>query len=258
AGSSLILLVISDITERRKVERVLATQAVELARSNADLQQFAYVASHDLQEPLRMVTSYMGLLERRYKGKLDSNADEFIGFAVDGAKRMQILIDDLLAYARISITDVPLASTDCNKVLEQAVANLEMAIIESSCTVTHDTLPTVVGDASQLAQVFQNLIGNAIKFRKNEPLRVHICAQQQKADWLFSVRDNGIGIAPEFRDRIFVIFQRLHKREEFAGTGIGLAICKKIIEGHGGRIWVESEPEQGSTFYFTLPIKRVR
>jgi PAS domain S-box-containing protein len=254
-GSSFILLVISDITTRRKVERVLANQALELTRSNSDLQQFAYVASHDLQEPLRMVTSYMKLLERRYKGKLDSNADQFIDFAVDGATRMQVLIDDLLAYARIATTSIPFTRIDSNKSLEHAIANLEIAIQESSSVITFEELPTVMADPSQLAQVFQNLIGNALKFHREEVLTVHISAEHRDENWLFSVRDNGMGIEPEFRERIFVIFQRLHKREEYSGTGIGLAICKKIIERHGGRIWVESQPGAGSTFWFTLPMK---
>ena len=255
AGSSFILLVISDITERRKIERVLALQAEEVARSNADLQQFAYVASHDLQEPLRMVTSYVKLIERQYKGKLDSNADEFIAFAVDGAMRMQSLISDLLTYARISTTSIPVARIDFNTVLERTLANLEMATRESGCLITHDTLPTLVADASQLGQVFLNLIGNAIKFRGAAPLQIHVSAVAQEDAWLFSICDNGIGFEPEFSERIFVIFQRLHSREEYSGTGIGLAICKKIIEGHRGHIWVESQPGAGSTFYFTLPSK---
>lgn len=202
-----------------------------------------------------MVTSYVKLIERRYKGKLDSDADEFIAFAVDGATRMQILIDDLLSYARIDITNIPLLRTDCSVPLKTALANLDMAIEESGSIVTYDALPTLVADASQLAQVFQNLIGNAIKFRGKEALQIHISAEKQEANWLFSVHDNGIGIEPEFRERIFVIFQRLHKREDYAGTGIGLAICKKIVEGHGGRIWVESQPGMGSTFSFTLPLQ---
>ncbi len=255
AGNSLILLVISDITERRTVERVLAAQVVELARSNADLQQFAYVASHDLQEPLRMVTSYMKLLERRYKGRLDSDADEFIGFAVDGATRMQILIDDLLAYARIGTARNPLTMIDSNTTLDYALSNLEVALQDSGSVVTHGALPMIAADSSQLAQVFQNLIGNALKFRGEQPLQVHVDARQSEEGWLFSVCDNGIGIQAEFHERIFVIFQRLHKREDYSGTGVGLAISKKIVERHGGRIWVESEPGHGSTFYFTLPIQ---
>ena len=218
----------------------------------ADLEQFAYVASHDLREPLRMVSSYTQLLGNRYKGKLDADADEFIGFAVDGAARMQILIDDLLAYSRVGANGVSQESTDCNAVFEIAVANLAATIEESGATVTHDDLPTVDGDASQLGQVFQNLIGNAIKFRREAPPSIHVSCQPDGQHWEFSIRDNGIGIDPEYADRIFVIFQRLHTREEYEGTGMGLAICKKIIERHRGEIWVNSEADEGATFYFTI------
>jgi PAS domain S-box-containing protein len=228
-------------------------QREELARSNAELQQFAYIASHDLQEPLRMVTSYLQLFARRYQNQLDTNADEFIAYAVDGATRMQALINDLLAYSRVGTRNLPFEAVDCNLVVKQVIRNLQIAIAESQATVTYDSLPTVIGDETQLAQVFQNLISNAIKFRGVALPRVHITASRQNREWCFSVQDNGIGIEPDYADRIFVIFQRLHSRTEYPGTGIGLAICKKIVERHGGRIWIESELGQGTTFHFTIP-----
>jgi PAS domain S-box-containing protein len=242
-----------DITARKQAEEELKQAAAELTRSNAELEQFAYVASHDLQEPLRMVTSYLQLLERRYQGQLDEKADKFIAYAVEGAARMQTLIQELLAYSRVGTRGQPFAPTDCQAVAEAAVANLGAAIQESGAVVIRAGLPTVLADATQLTQVFQNLIGNAIKFRRAAPPQIHVGAEREKGAWVFRVRDNGIGIAPEFTERIFVIFQRLHSRDEYPGTGMGLAICKKIVERHGGRIWVESEPGQGSTFYFTLP-----
>jgi light-regulated signal transduction histidine kinase (bacteriophytochrome) len=210
------------------------------------------VASHDLQEPLRMVASFTQLLEQRYRGKLDADADDFIGFAVDGARRMQALVNDLLAYSRVGTRGKELAPTDSEAVLEIALANLKTAMDETGATVTHDPLPTVAADETQLSQVFQNLVGNARKFRGTEAPRVHVSAQPEDGQWRFSVRDNGIGIDPKHAERIFVIFQRLHARPEYPGTGMGLAISKRIVERHGGRIWVESELGKGATFYFTI------
>ena len=243
----------TDITERKRAEVELAARAQDLARSNADLQQFAYVASHDLQEPLRMVASYTQLLAKRYRGKLDADADDFIGFAVDGAHRMQALVNDLLAYSRVGTRGHEFVSTEAETVLDTALSNLKASIEDNHAIISHDPLPTVPADATQFCQVFQNLIGNALKFHGPEPPRIHVSAQQQGGEWCFSVRDNGIGIDPQNSDRIFVIFQRLHAGREYPGTGIGLAITKKIVERHGGRIWVESEPGQGSTFSFTIP-----
>ena len=245
--------IVRDITERKRAEEDLKEKTEELARSNRDLEQFAYVASHDLQEPLRMVASYVQLLARRYRGKLDSDADEFIGFAVDGATHMWKLINDLLTYSRVGMRGKELKPTDCEMVLNQALNNLKVAIDEKGAVVTYDPLPIVMADSPQLGQLFQNLIGNAIKFQGNEAPRIHISASRNGDGWTFSVHDNGMGISPEYSERIFIIFQRLHSRKEYPGTGIGLAISKKIVERHGGRIWVESEVGKGATFYFTLP-----
>ncbi len=245
----------NEITERRRAEAALEKKTEELGRSNRELEQFAYVASHDLQEPLRMVTSYVQLLTRRYKGKLDSDADEFIRFAEDGAIRMWKLINDLLVYSRVGTQGKELEPTDCETALQQSLDNLKMAIEENGVLVTRDPLPTVMADTPQLVQLFQNLLGNAIKFRRDEPPRIHVSASRNGDGWIFSVRDNGIGIAPEYAKRIFIIFQRLHSREKYDGTGIGLAICQKIVERHGGRIWVESELGKGATFCFSLPGK---
>jgi len=225
----------------------------ELNSSNEDLAQFAYIASHDLQEPLRMVSSYTMLLGRRYKGKLDADADEFIAFAVDGACRMQRLIQDLLAYSRVGSAKDSLSEISSEDALKQTLFNLRAAIKDSGAVVTHSPLPAVFADETQLIQLFQNLVGNAIKYRRSELPSVHISAMPDGGTrWMFSVRDNGLGIDPQYFDRIFGMFQRLHKREEFAGTGIGLAICKKIVERHGGSISVDSQLGQGSTFSFAL------
>jgi PAS domain S-box-containing protein len=242
-----------DVTARKRAEEELQRTARELARSNGELQQFASVVAHDLQEPLRTVTSFCRLLQRRCQGRLDAGAEEFVGYIVDGAKRMQELLDDLLEYCRVGTQGRPFQPVECGAVLSQALANLKIALEEAGAVVTRDELPTVAGDGPQLAQLFQNLIANAVKFRGPQPPRVHVSAQRREEGWQFAVRDNGIGIDPEQAGRLFVLFQRLHTRQEYAGTGIGLAICKKIVERHHGRIWVETQPGQGSVFYFTLP-----
>ena len=242
-----------DITERKHAEQRLADKAEELARSNRELEQFAYLASHDLQEPLRMVASYTQLLAERYGGKLDENADKFLGYAREGALRMQVLIRDLLAFSRVVQAGIPRKPVDCNVALEEAVQSLTAAIEESGAVVTHAALPNVWADQTQIAQVFQNLIGNAIKFHDGAAPECAVSAEKSGRNWLFSVSDNGIGIAPEYAENIFVVFQRLHARTEYPGNGMGLAICKKIIQHYGGTIWVESQVGQGSTFKFTLP-----
>ncbi|HEX75654.1 MAG TPA: PAS domain S-box protein [Dehalococcoidia bacterium] len=242
-----------DITERKRAEEELKQIMAELKRSNAELELFAYVASHDLQEPLRMVSSYTQLLERRYKDRLDADADEFISYAVGGAKRMQDLLNDLLAYSRVGTRGKPLEPTDCAAVFDAAVANLKVAIRNSGAEVTHDALPVVMADEGQLVQLFQNLIDNAIKFRGEELPRVHVSAEQRGNEWVFSVRDNGVGIEPQYFERVFIIFQRLHSG--YPGTGTGLSICKRIVERHGGRIWLESQAGKGSTVWFAIPVK---
>ncbi len=250
---TLVTVAIRDITVRNAAGVELLETVEELKRSNEDLQQFAYVASHDLQEPLRMVASYVALIARRYKGKLDADADEFISFAVDGAKRMQSLIQDLLAFSRVGSKGVELVSTSSENALNRAIKNLRGAIVDSGARVTHDPLPSVLADEMQLTQLFQNLLGNAIKYRRADTPGVHVAARQNGAKkWIFSVQDNGLGIEPQYFERIFGMFQRLHGREEFSGTGMGLAICKKIVERHGGDISVESTIGQGSTFRFSM------
>jgi len=242
-----------DISERKRAEQRLADKVEELARSNRDLEQFAYAASHDLQEPLRMVASYTQLLAERYGGKLDENADKFLGYAREGALRMQVLIRDLLTFSRVVQAGVPRKNVDCDVALEEALQSLTAAIEESGTVVTHTALPNVWADQTQIVQVFQNLIGNAIKFHNGAPPQCAVSAEKSGCNWLFSVSDNGIGIAPEYAENIFVVFQRLHARTEYPGNGIGLAICKKIIEHYGGTIWVASKVGEGSTFKFTLP-----
>jgi len=225
----------------------------ELARSNRELEQFAYVASHDLQEPLRMIASYTQLIADRYRGKLDDKADRYIHYAVDGATRMQALIDDLLTFSRVGRQGLALQNSDCNEAIEIACQNLENAIRETGAQVEHDRLPVIVADGRLLVQLFQNLISNSIKFRGTEAPHIQISAEKQKREWIFAVTDNGIGIAPEHAQSIFGIFKRLHTHDEYPGSGIGLSICKKIVEHHGGRIWVESAPGRGATFMFVLP-----
>jgi PAS domain S-box-containing protein len=248
------LAVIVDITERKRYEEELKRTVKDLERSNRELEQFAYVASHDLQEPLRTVASYVELLALKYKGKLDEKAERYIAYTVDGADRMSSLINDLLAYSRIATRGKQFEPVDVNAVLKFVTVNLKKAIAESKAAVTSDALPVVTGDGTQLVQLFQNLIGNALKFRKKDvPPVIRISAERGEHEWTFGVHDNGIGIEPRFYERIFVIFQRLHTREEYSGTGIGLSICKRIVERHGGRMWVESKPGEGSSFYFTLP-----
>ncbi len=258
AEGILVTAAIRDISERKKSEEHLLKTVGELKRSNEELQQFAYVSSHDLQEPLRMVASYTQLLAKRYKGRLDSDADEFIAFAVDGCNRMQGLIQDLLAYSRAGTTGKALSEVSGEDALQGALTNLRITIEQSCAVVSHDSLPAIRTDETQLTQVFQNLVGNAIKYRSAEAPRVHVSATKNGGnEWIFSVRDNGLGIAPQYFERIFILFQRLHGRNEFEGTGIGLAICKKVLERLGGRIWVESQLEKGSTFYFALPERGV-
>ncbi len=237
---------------RREAEEDLARKVEELARSNAELEQFAYVASHDLQEPLRMVAAYTQLLGERYRGKLDENADKFIGYASEGALRMQTLIQDLLAFSRIGRNGAALGHVDCGAVMDEVLLSLGPAMEETGALVTHTALPVLWADRSQMVQVFQNLIGNAIKFRGEDPA-ISVQAEKAGEQWLFSVSDNGIGIAPEYAENIFVVFQRLHARTEYPGNGIGLAICKKIIQRYGGKIWVEPRAGHGSIFKFTMP-----
>jgi two-component system, sensor histidine kinase and response regulator len=241
----------NELLEREIHARRETQEALE--RSNTELEQLAYVASHDMQEPLRMVASYLQLVAQRYQGQLDADADEFIGYAVDGAKRMQALINDLLTYSRVGTKARPFEPTDCNKVLDTALANLRIAIADSGAVIERSPLPTVMGDAMQLLQLFQNLIGNALKFKRVDPIEIRIGCEPVEKAWRFTVADNGIGIERDYHERIFVLFQRLHGRGDFPGTGIGLAICKKIVERHGGHIAVESQPGVGSVFSFTIP-----
>ncbi len=244
--------VFEDITKQKQTYEQLQRTAGDLRRSNIELEQFAYIASHDLQEPLRMISSYTQLLEKRYKDKLDADANDFIGFAVDGANRMQKMIQSFLVYSRTSRDNSPLQTVDCNEVLEYAKMNLLMSIQETATRIESDPLPTVIGHSELLLQLFQNLIGNAIKFRNGRAPVITIGVQQNETHWIFSVKDNGIGIDPDYFEKIFVLFQRLHAVSDYPGTGIGLTICKNIVERHHGTIRVESQPGSGTTFFFTI------
>jgi PAS domain S-box-containing protein len=249
----LIQAIVRDVTERRRNRQNLERTVEQLARSNAELERFAYVASHDLQEPLRNVATYVQMLERRYGDRLDEDADEFIEYAVQGARRMQALIDDLLAYSRVGTRSKPFEPVDMNAVLDDVLQDMRQTIEQSGAEVVSSNLPTVPGDRVQLGQVLQNLVSNAIKFQADgQPPRVEISVRQDDAEWLFTVEDNGIGFDPDYAERIFVIYERLHGAATYGGTGIGLAICKKIVERHGGRIWAESTPGRGATFHFTI------
>ena len=243
--------------ERNQAEEELRKMTDELARSNAELEQFATTASHDLKEPLLAITIGLKLLKKRCEGKLDSEVDKFIVETIDEAKQMQVLISDMLSYARVGTSRKPFEMTDADAVLKRSLFNLRIHLEQSGAEVTHDPLPKVMADPLQLGQVLQNLISNAIKFHGDEKPHIHISAEQKEKEWVFSVSDNGIGIPAEYSERIFEIFQRLHNKKEYPGTGIGLATCKKIVERHGGRIWVKSDPGRGSTFYFTIPGKEL-
>ena len=252
ADGMLVTAAIRDISVRKAAEAALIEKIAELRRSNEELSQFAYIASHDLQEPLRMVSSYTQLLAQRYAGKLDSDADEFIAFAVDGAMRMQRLIQDLLAYSRTGTSQMDVTMVSSENALQLALGNLESAILDSGAIVTNGQLPAVEVDEIQLVQLFQNLVGNALKYHGEAAPEVHVSAQRSNGQWHFSIKDNGLGIEPQYHDRIFGMFQRLHNRTEFSGTGIGLAICRKIVERNGGELTVQSELHNGSTFRFSL------
>ncbi|MFV2067746.1 MAG: ATP-binding protein, partial [Pirellulales bacterium] len=247
-----------DVTRRKQAQERFARQAADLARSNAELERFAYAASHDLQEPLRAVAGHCRLLQQRYAGRLDAGADESLEYAVDGATRMKALIDGLLAYSRVGTRDISITPTDCEQVLDEAIANLKVSIDDSEATITRDPLPLVAADSTQLVELFQNLISNAIKYREDRSPDVHVGAEARNGMWVFSVRDRGIGIEPQHLERIFDVFQRLHTHDRYPGSGVGLAICKRIMERMGGTLWVDSLVGRGSTFYFTLPARKDR
>lgn len=247
------VLTLSDITERREYQRKLERTIDQLEASNERLEHFAYAASHDLQEPLRMVSSYLQLIEKRYSDTLDADGEEFLAFAIDGADRMRDMIDGLLQYSRIETQGDPFEPTDLEAVLDDVLADIQFKIEDTDADIRADDLPRVIGDAGQLRQLFQNLLQNAIEYSDDEPSRIHVSADRSGSMWTISVSDDGIGIDPANQDRIFEVFQRLHSRAEYDGTGIGLALCQRIVERHDGDIWVESEPGEGSTFSFTLP-----
>ena len=253
-GSTQRIASVVDITDRKNDEKKLYKLNKKLKRSNAELEQFAYVASHDLREPLRMITTFLQLLEKKYKDELDEDANEYINYAVDGAKHLNAMINDLLEYARVAHQEIEFSEVDSEKVLENALLNLQSSLEENGASVTFEKLPKISGNENQLLQLFQNLIGNAIKYRGDEAPKIHVSAVKEGNEFVFSVKDNGIGMSEEHLERIFVIFQRLHTRGEYEGTGIGLAIAQKIVHQHGGNIWAESEPGNGTTFYFTLPV----
>jgi light-regulated signal transduction histidine kinase (bacteriophytochrome) len=252
-GERAVQVLLRDITERKRAEAALQQTAEDLKRSNRDLEQFAYVASHDLQEPLRAVGGYVKLLQLRFAAQLDGKAQHYIDGAFEGATRMERLIADLLAFSRVGTRGGAFVPTELDAVLNHALHNLQAGIESAQATITRDPLPTLSVDATQITRLWQNLIGNALKFHDEQPPKIHIGARREEGRWVFSVRDNGIGIEPQYYEKIFLIFQRLHTRKDYSGTGIGLAICKKIVERHGGTIWVESQPGQGSTFYFSIP-----
>ncbi len=253
-GERFVLASVVDITERKRSEELVREKVLELQRSNEDLQQFAYVCSHDLQEPLRVISNYTQLIAKRYRGQLDENADDFIQFVVDASKRMQGLINDLLIYSRVQSRSQEFREANCSTLISMAIANLSLAIQENQAQFVIDKMPTVIGDPTQLLQLFQNLLANAIKFRSESAPLIHVKVDKRFGEWHFMIEDNGIGFDIQYAERIFVIFQRLHTREQYSGSGIGLSICKKIVERHGGRIWVESSPGRGTTFHFTLHI----
>jgi chemotaxis family two-component system sensor kinase Cph1 len=253
--SPVCLIVLSDVTERRKAQDEIARYSEELKRSNEELQRFAYVASHDLQEPLRTIASFLQLIEKRNRDLLDADSREFISYAVSGANRLKIMIDNLLEYSRLGSSGNPFVHVESGDILRKVIDVFGSEIERSNAVITFGDLPAVMADPDQLGRLFQNLVGNALKFHGEAPPRIQVEARLEGMDWVFSVSDNGIGIDPRYKDRIFVIFQRLHTMEKFPGTGIGLSICKKIVERYGGRIWVESEPGKGSAFFFTIPAK---
>lgn len=260
-----VAILFNDITKFKKLEKELRKhqdtleekvkeRTKALSESNKELEQFAYITSHDLREPLRMITSFLQLLERRYKDKLDKDANEYIGFAVDGAKRLDAMTSDLLEYSRITSEKREISPVNFERVLEEALLNLKVPIKENNALITHDPLPTIDGDEKLKVQLFQNLIGNAIKYHGSDIPKIHVSVKKEKNQYLFSIKDNGIGMSPEYLEKIFTIFKRLHTQEEYDGTGIGLSIAQKIVQQQGGEIWAESEPGKGSTFYFTIPL----